>query len=126
MQNCPPNYDCQAFASCPSKLLPCPNGFFCSSYQNNSYQGELDLQYALIKMMYGNNGVEITDSNKEKYIDKDRAIQTQCLAGFYCPDTTTMLVSYHNSMLSLYSKERFLPIALPLWSLVSIRHSAAS
>lgn len=48
----------------------------------------MDLRYADYKMRF--EGVDVTDDNKELYVDPDRAIQCSCLLGFYCPNATTM------------------------------------
>jgi hypothetical protein len=45
------------------------------------------MDYRYGKYAYGD---VVTESNKEQYIDPDRAIQCKCLLGFYCPNSTTM------------------------------------
>ena len=87
---CPPGFDCQSSSTCPSAILTCPDGFFCSSYAGSPYESDLDLRYAMMVNLFTDEVV--TNSNKDDFIDRNRTIQTRCLAGFYCPNTTTILV----------------------------------
>lgn len=89
---CPAGFDCQAASSCPSYTVPCPDGYFCSSYEGNRYESDLDFQYASTVTRYLHDPIDITNRNKKNYIDPDRAIQSACLSGFYCPNPTTILV----------------------------------
>lgn len=42
----------------------------------------------------GTDDVDVTRKNAKRFIDPDRAIQNGCLAGFYCPDASTMEVRW--------------------------------
>eukprot|EP01040_Poterioochromonas_malhamensis_P002087 gene2087-2226_t len=88
---CPAGFDCQAASSCPSYTVPCPDGYFCSSYEGNRYESDLDFQYASTVTRYLHDPIDITNRNKKNYVDPDRAIQSACLSGFYCPNATTIL-----------------------------------
>lgn len=87
---CPAGFDCALQNSCPNLILDCPPGYFCSSYEGSPYQSTIDFRYAEARARY-DNGVTITNENKLEYIDPDRTIQTSCMLGFYCPNSSTIL-----------------------------------
>ena len=89
---CPPGFDCALLNSCPSYTQPCPEGYFCGSYEGMHHQSLMDYRYAQLVNLYQDDA-DVTHDNKKKYIDADRTIQSSCLAGFYCPDSATMEVS---------------------------------
>jgi ABC-type multidrug transport system ATPase subunit len=75
---CPAGFDCIYASSCPAPILPCPEGFFCSTYAGNENEAEIDYQYA--QLIDG-------DSTKEDaymYVPPGRYIQTKCLLEFAC------------------------------------------
>jgi len=87
---CAPGFDCAFANSCPQLIVDCPPGYFCSSYAGAEHQNDIDYRYALEKNL--NNDNTVTRDNKEEYVPYDRAIQTRCMPGFYCPNATVMLV----------------------------------
>lgn len=89
---CPPGFDCALLNSCPAYIQPCPDGFFCGSYEGLKHQSLMDFRYAEYAYQYVDD-VTITHKNKGRYIDPDRVMQAACLDGFYCPDATSMEVS---------------------------------
>lgn len=90
MSACPPGFDCAFLNSCPAIIKPCPEGFLCSSYAGHPQQGDIDLSYAKMKNIYTD--VAVTEKNKEDFVVPDRAVQSRCYAGFYCPNATIILV----------------------------------
>jgi hypothetical protein len=65
----------------------------------------MDYEYATYKENHDGGGV--TEENSWMYIDPDRAIQSKCLLGFYCPSSTTMYNCPDNSWCSEGSVEPF-------------------
>lgn len=76
--------------SCPAYTLPCPEGYFCGRYQGYSNQNDIDYYYAVLKEMY--QGADVTYDNSYWYIDYQRAIQSKCVEGFYCPSSSEMII----------------------------------
>lgn len=91
MTRCPLGFDCALLNSCPSYILPCPDGFFCASYANHTHLDDLDYGYALLRTLWDDQAA--TESDKEDYVVPDRAVQSMCFQGFYCPNASTILVS---------------------------------
>jgi ABC-type multidrug transport system ATPase subunit len=86
---CAPGFDCAYQNSCPKMIQDCPPGFFCSSFEGFSHEDRLDYSYASYYALF--NLITVTMSNAAQYVPEGRAIQNWCLAGFYCPNATTML-----------------------------------
>lgn len=91
MTLCPPGFDCALLNSCPTYIQPCLDGFYCSSYANQPHLDDLDYRYALLKTL--SDADSATWDDKEDYVVPDRAVQSMCFGGFYCPNATTILVS---------------------------------
>lgn len=87
---CPPGFDCAFLNSCPHFYVPCPDGYFCGSYEGYPDQSEMDFRYASYKYM--NSATDVTHQNKIEFIDPDRAIQVKCLFGFFCSSSSQMEV----------------------------------
>ena len=90
---CPAGLDCTFANACPSAYVECPPGYFCGSYEGYKDEKDMDYAYAMYKSQFGGtDDVAITPKNAKNFIDPDRAIQNGCLAGFFCPNATTMEV----------------------------------
>ena len=84
---CPPGLDCIYAFTCPSFVMPCPDGFICSSYSSMTDQNLLkvaDKNYLSYKFSKN-------DIFSENQIENGRYIQSSCIKGFYCPDNSTIL-----------------------------------
>jgi hypothetical protein len=102
---CPPGFDCAFLNSCPQYYVDCPDGYFCDSYQGFPGQGKMDMKYAMYTQM--NSDATVTEKNKERYIDKNRAIQVKCLFGFFCSSYDEMEVSVFVRDLSIHSLKSY-------------------
>jgi ABC-type multidrug transport system ATPase subunit len=87
---CAPGFDCAYHNSCPNFILDCPPGFFCSSYENFTHVDRMDYSYASYLALF-DNSVTVTPATAADYVPADRVIQSWCLAGFYCPNATTIV-----------------------------------
>eukprot|EP00981_Chlorochromonas_danica_P004890 scaffold978_cov172-Ochromonas_danica.AAC.21 len=94
MTLCPPGFDCALANSCPNYILPCLDGFYCSSYSNQPHLDDLDYRYALLRTIW--DAKSATWDDKEDYVVPDRAVQSMCFGGFYCPNSTTILPCTHD------------------------------
>lgn len=120
---CPVGFDCALLNACPAPIVPCPPGFYCDSYAGSPLLDDLDYGYAQLKSLYSED--VITRKNMDEYVVPDRAVQTQCFMGFYCPNATTILVSLnHPSLRFDFLTRRLLGwLAVPIRSLVFGAHS---
>lgn len=65
----------------------------------------MDMKYAMYTQM--NSDATVTEKNKERYIDKNRAIQVKCLFGFFCSSYDEMEVSVFVRDLSIHSLKSY-------------------
>lgn len=76
---CPAGFDCIYASSCPAPILPCPAGFFCSTYANSKDLSTIDYQYA--QKING----DATQDDAYLYTEPGRYVQTSCFKQFFCP-----------------------------------------
>jgi ABC-type multidrug transport system ATPase subunit len=74
---CPAGLDCSSSNSCPSLLLPCPTGWFCSSITGRPDRESLIKAFSLLDS-------KVTVPAGDFY-------QQQCPIGYYCPTSSQLL-----------------------------------
>eukprot|EP01038_Epipyxis_sp_PR26KG_P012000 gene12000-16066_t len=87
---CPSGFDCSYLNSCPKATISCPNGYFCGSYEGFQYESRMNYQYSLQRNYF--QPVTVTRTNYLDWVDSNRAIQSACLKGFYCPSASEMKI----------------------------------
>jgi ABC-type multidrug transport system ATPase subunit len=86
---CPAGFDCINANSCPSFVVDCPTGYFCSTLDHQEHQTILEKKYADWKGRYGE--TPVTSKNYKSFLEPGNYVSTNCFSGFYCPNASTII-----------------------------------